>query len=117
MTKNAHAAIERAAATDGIVVSAASAWEVGMLASKGRAQFVPDPKTWFRRFVGNPAISVVPLTAEAMLDAWYLPDWPHADPADRLLVAAARELNIPIITRDRVILAYAATGHCQAISC
>lgn len=33
-----------------------------------------------------------------------------------LIVATARDLGLPLITRDRKILAYAAEGHLQAIA-
>ncbi len=41
----------------------------------------------------------------------------HRDPADRLLIATARELKVPLVTRDRRILDYAAQGHVDAIAC
>jgi hypothetical protein len=34
-----------------------------------------------------------------------------------LLVATARELDVPILTADRKILDYAASGHVQALAC
>jgi PIN domain nuclease of toxin-antitoxin system len=46
-----------------------------------------------------------------------LPGVIHSDPADLLLIATALEMNIPIATRDRKILAYADAGHVQAIAC
>jgi PIN domain nuclease of toxin-antitoxin system len=39
------------------------------------------------------------------------------DPADRLLIATARDLGVPLVTRDRRILDYAAQGHVDAIAC
>jgi PIN domain nuclease of toxin-antitoxin system len=36
---------------------------------------------------------------------------------DRLLIATARELKAPLVTRDRRILDYAAQGHVDAIAC
>jgi PIN domain nuclease of toxin-antitoxin system len=41
----------------------------------------------------------------------------HRDPADRFLVATARALDIPIVTRDAAILAYASAGHVRALRC
>jgi PIN domain nuclease of toxin-antitoxin system len=46
-----------------------------------------------------------------------LPGELHADPADRLLIATARQLGVPLVTRDRRILDYAAQGHVDAIPC
>ena len=50
------------------------------------------------------------------LAASALPDF-HQDPADRLLVATARALDVPILTRDRKILDYAEAGRVKAIAC
>jgi hypothetical protein len=36
---------------------------------------------------------------------------------DRLTVATARHLGLPIVTGDRKIIAYAAAGHAQVVAC
>jgi PIN domain nuclease of toxin-antitoxin system len=54
---------------------------------------------------------------EVALSAAYLPGDFHRDPADRLLIATARELDVPLVTRDRRILDYAGQGHVDAIPC
>jgi PIN domain nuclease of toxin-antitoxin system len=41
----------------------------------------------------------------------------HNDPADRILIATARRMGMPIMTRDRRILGYAADGYLEAIAC
>jgi hypothetical protein len=41
----------------------------------------------------------------------------HADPGDRLIIATARHLGMPIVTSDRKILAYAEAGFVRAIPC
>lgn len=38
----------------------------------------------------------------------------HGDPADRMIVAAAGRLDVPLLTVDRKILRYAAAGHLRA---
>lgn len=103
-----------------LVVSAVSAWEIGTLSRLGpprRVRFEPSAADWFQMFVDRFEATVLPLGARAALDAAMLPDPPHGDPADRLLIATARELEAPIVTRDRRILEYAAAGHVQAIAC
>ena len=76
---------------------------------------LPDPKTWFARLASGPGIRPVALTASIAIDAYHLPGTFHADPADRMLVATARRLAIPIVTRDRKIIAYAEAGHVGVI--
>lgn len=103
-----------------ILVSPISAWEVGILGQKRRASapmFLPDPITWFRRVPGSPTVIAAPFDAEIALASCSLPEPLHRDPADRFLIATARQLSVPIVTRDRLILAYAALGHVDAIAC
>ena len=116
------AAITNAGATEGVFVSPISAWEVGLLSKPeaGRrlaVQFIPDPKTWFANLMAGPAIWQASLTPEIAIDASYLPGNFHGDPGDRFIVATARHLGVPIVTRDRRIMAYAQEGHVQVIAC
>jgi PIN domain nuclease of toxin-antitoxin system len=117
----ATAAIVHAGLADGVFVSPVSAWEIGLLSrpKPGRAalQFVPDPKTWFHKLMAGPGIREAALAPEIAIDASYLPGALHGDPGDRLIVATARHFAMPIVTRDRRILAYADAGHVGAIAC
>jgi PIN domain nuclease of toxin-antitoxin system len=122
LASSATAAILHAGAADGIFVSPVSAWEVGLL-SKPKAgrnlavQFMPDPKTWFARVMAGPGLREASLTPEIAIDASFLPGELHGDPADRLIVTSARHLGVPIVTRDRRIIAYGRDGHVQVIPC
>jgi PIN domain nuclease of toxin-antitoxin system len=102
---------------DGVLVSPVSAWEVGMLAAKRGFVFLPDPKGWFQSFLANSGVRLAPLTPEIAIESSFLPSPLHPDPADRLLIATARAVQIPIVTRDRRILAYARAGFVEAIPC
>ena len=79
--------------------------------------FMPDPKTWFTRFLAGPGVKQAPVTAAIAIDASYLPGDFHADPMDRIIVATTRHLGMPIVTGDRKILAYAEAGHVNVIAC
>ena len=46
-----------------------------------------------------------------------LPEGMHRDPADRIIVATAREFGLRVVTRDRKILSYAEKGHVMAVAC
>jgi PIN domain nuclease of toxin-antitoxin system len=122
LTEPAMAALLDARPAGGILVSPISAWEVGLL-SKPRSgrrsvlQFMPDPKTWFTAVMAGPGIRAAPFTPEIAVDASFLPGDLHGDPADRLIISTARHLGVPIVTRDRRIIAYADTGHFQVIAC
>ena len=64
-----------------------------------------------------PPISVADLTPEIAVECHHLPGCPHNDPADRILVATARQERMTLVTRDRAILDYAARGHVRALAC
>jgi PIN domain nuclease of toxin-antitoxin system len=122
LSRTAIDAIVHAGLADGVFVSTASAWEVGLLSRPrpGRQpalQCLPDAKTWFARFMAGPAIKEAAITPAIAIDASYLPSPLHADPMDRLIIATARHLGMPIVTGDRKIIAYAEAGHVRAIPC
>lgn len=113
----------RDAATQGeLLVSPASAWEVGLL-SRARGerpaslQLSPDPKTWFQALMARPGIRLAALTPDIVIDASHLPGDLHGDPGDRLIIATARQLGAAVVTRDRKILDYAAACFVEAVAC
>jgi PIN domain nuclease of toxin-antitoxin system len=115
-------AIVSAGLADGIFVSTISAWEIGLLSRPrvGRqpmVQCLPDAKTWFARFLAGPGIKETVLSSAIAIDASCLPGDFHADPMDRLIVATARHLRLPVVTRDRKIISYAHAGHVSVIPC
>jgi PIN domain nuclease of toxin-antitoxin system len=122
LQKDALDKVIHAGLADGVYVSAVTAWEVGLLA-RPRAgdapavQFRPDPGTWFAALLAKPIMRLAPLTPEAAIDSSFLPGTFHNDPADRLLVATARAMNIPLMTRDGGIQAYARQGHVRTEPC
>lgn len=116
MAEEGRSAIAKAIFEDGVWISPISAWEIGMLASKGRIRFLPDVKRWLGDFLDREGISLAPLSVDAALDAGLLPPF-HGDPADCILVATARHLDVPLVTRDRRILDYARAGHLKAVRC
>jgi PIN domain nuclease of toxin-antitoxin system len=122
LRRQATEAIVAAGLAEGVLVSPVSAWEVGLLARpRGRnhtsLQFLPDPKTWFARMMAGPGIRPAPFTPDIAIDASHLPGDVHGDPADQMIVATARQLGVPVVTRDAQILAYARRGHVAAIRC
>jgi len=84
------------------VVSAISVWEVSMLSMKGRLELKPDEASWFSENL-EPPLNLTPLTPEICITSSRLPDF-HGDPADRIIVATAMTLGIPLITADEKII-------------
>ena len=121
LAPEATGAIVAAAQSGGLLVSSVSAWELGLLArprsGAARLRLHPDPEAWFGAVLAQPGFSEAPLTAAMALGASRLPGDFHHDPADRLLVATARELDVPLVTRNRRILAYGEAGHVRTLLC
>ena len=121
MMRGASAAIVQAGLADGVYVSPVSAWEVGLLSlpkpRRPALRFLPDPKAWFARFLAGPGIKEAPLTPAVAIDSAYLPGALHGDPADRLIVATARSMGLPVVTRDSRIIEYGRHGNVDVIAC
>jgi PIN domain nuclease of toxin-antitoxin system len=117
MREAAIAAIDEARAQNAAFVSPVSAWEIGLLVQKRRLSLSLEPLSWFNAFLFRSGVRLTPLTPEAAVRSSFLPEPFHSDPVDRMLVATARELGIPLVTRDRQILAYAEAGELQALAC
>ena len=96
-----------------------SAWELGLAATWRKAPLVlePDAETWLENFMLEPGVAITAPDMRTALRANLLPPGLSNDPADRLLVAQARALDVPIVTRDRRILDYAGRGHVRALAC
>ena len=108
--------LEDARRTDGLVVSAISVWEIGVLSNKGRIQLSVPLRDWVDKALGVSGIRFAPLDAAAAAESTLLPGRPHGDPADRMLIATARTQNIAIATRDKDILEYGKLGFVRTIS-
>lgn len=104
-------------AEDGACISAVTVWEVGNLLRKGMLKFDITLSAWVERFRTTEGFHDLPLSTEIVVEAANLPGHFHGDPADRFLVATARFLDIPIMTRDKSILDYADAGQVHAVRC
>lgn len=67
--------------------------------------------------MAQPGVRPAAFTPEIAIGASHLPEPLHGDPADRLLIATARAMAMPIVTRDSKILAYGAAGYVAALAC
>jgi PIN domain nuclease of toxin-antitoxin system len=83
-----------------VLVSPVTCWEVANLVRLGRVRLDRDVRRWVRDLLAEPGTRTAPLTAPAAVDAGALPDL-HGDPADRFLYATARELAVPLVSKDR----------------
>jgi PIN domain nuclease of toxin-antitoxin system len=108
-----------AASRDGarLLVSPITAWEIGQLASRGRIDLSAAPHRWFRGLLATPGMRLADLSPDILIAASFLPGRPPNDPADRILIATARELAATLVTRDRAIIAYGEQGNVSVLAC
>ena len=98
-------------------ISPISAWEVGMLASRGRLQLLIRPERWFANLFDAPGVALADMSPDILIAASFLPGTPPRDPTDRIIAATARELGATLITRDRALLGYGEQGHVAVLAC
>jgi PIN domain nuclease of toxin-antitoxin system len=98
-------------------VSPISAWEIANLVRKSRIALTLPAAAWIRQTVDKMRADMPQLTVEILADSCGLPGSPPNDPADRIIIATARDANLEIVTRDRSILAYSRAGHVRSLEC
>jgi PIN domain nuclease of toxin-antitoxin system len=98
-------------------VSPISAWEIANLVRKGRLASTLPVADWFHQTVGRMAAAMPPLSVEILTGSCSLPGTPPDDPADRIIIATARQADMTVVTRDRQILEYARAGHVRTMVC
>ena len=81
-----------------IYVPAAVIWECSLLARVGRIDLQGALQSFFENLFSNPAYQPLDLTPDQI----YLAEAvrPNDDPFDALICAAARHLELPLLTRD-----------------
>ena len=89
-----------------ISVSSISCWEIGLLVKKGRLRLTSSTAEWVARATGLPFLHFVPVDNQIALRSIELPGELHDDPADRLIVATALGLGLPLVTKDRRLHEY-----------
>jgi PIN domain nuclease of toxin-antitoxin system len=103
LSEPARAAIE---AHNGGKVSAISAWEVGMLVSKGRIRLDRPVDRWTDEAMRSNGVDPVPVDHRIGALATLLPGDPPTDRADRLIIATALHEGGAVVTPDRHIREY-----------
>ncbi len=100
-----------------ILVSAITAWEIGLLVSRNRLGLSTTPERWFQQLLAVPGVRLAELSPSVLIASSFLPGDPPRDPADRIIIATAREHGATLITRDGLILKYAEHGQVSTIAC
>ena len=98
-------------------VSPITAWEIANLVRKNRISLTMPVGAWIERAFRGIGAKELELNTRLLVESCALPSAPPNDPADRIIVASARERDLIIVTRDAAILDYATLGHAKALRC
>jgi len=83
-------------------MSAVSAWEIAMLAERGRVELRPDVERWLAKAVAGLGLHEAPLTAAIAVESRRF-SVPTEDPADRFIAATARVHGLVLVTADAAL--------------
>jgi PIN domain nuclease of toxin-antitoxin system len=90
-------------ATERPLLSVASLWEISLLVESGHLTLLPDARTWLASACHPRTLQLAQVTPDVALELMELPRKFQRDPADRMIVATARALKVPLLTYDRRI--------------
>lgn len=96
----ARTVIDAAVESKSVHVSCISSWEIALLVERGRLRLALDVRDWICRCEALPFLTFVPVSNGIAIESVRLPDFPHADPADRIIAATALSLGAGLVTKD-----------------
>lgn len=91
--------------SDGLFVSAITAFEVGQKAAAGKLTLPQPVDVWFSEMMEWHGLREMPVDAKIAAQATLLPSI-HRDPFDRILIATAQVHNFKLLTPDPTIASY-----------
>lgn len=106
LSKPAKKAIDGAVGSNSVHVSCICSWEIALLVERGRLQLALDVRDWLYRCEALPFLTFVPVSNAIAVESVRLPDFPHADPADRIIAATALSLGAGLVTKDEKLRHY-----------
>lgn len=112
LSKAAAQAIKEALAKSEVIISSITIWEISMLIEKNRLSLSMDIESWAEEVADIKGVRFIPVDNEIGIKSTKLPGEFHKDPADRIIVATARKLAVPLVTIDEKIIQY---PHVQTI--
>ena len=103
LSRRQRSAIERVRkrASDALLLSVISGWEVALLVQAGRLRLPVQLEAWLSEALSVPTLEIVPLSVPIIAGAARLSGL--RDPADTLIVATALHRGAPLLTNDRRI--------------
>ena len=96
--------INRASPDQPLWVADISLWEIATLVSLGRLRVQTPLRDWLEAAVAPPLVRRIGISPSVAAEVAQLPDTFPRDPADRIIVAAARALGATLLTQDQRII-------------
>jgi PIN domain nuclease of toxin-antitoxin system len=87
------------------VISTISIWEIALKVSRGSLEIPMTINEYASALLNLSKLEIRPVETDTWLENVAL-DWEHRDPADRTIVALARQLNCDLVSNDRKIAAF-----------
>ena len=106
LSSKALSAITHEAHCGTLVISAFSFWEIALLIEHNRLARSSNLPDWIAKVEATKQMRFVPVDNHIAVASVRLPAGLHKDPADRIIVATAMLLDIPLVTADRQLRAY-----------
>jgi len=100
LSKPAKKAIDVAVKSKSVHVSCISSWEIALLVERDRLRLALDVRDWICRCEALPFLTFVAVSNTIAVESVRLPDFPHADPVDRIIAATALSLGAALVTKD-----------------
>lgn len=88
-----------------LIFSQVSTWEISLKNRVGKLPLPALPSLYFPEKIKEFSLTYQPITDEAIYLSARLPAH-HADPFDRLLIATAITLSVPIVSSDAIFSEY-----------
>lgn len=106
LSAKARSAISKVKTEKSIYISSISVWEIAMLVKKGRLKLKYEVNEWLRKIESLPFIKFWPVTNKIAFDSVFLSGNPPEDPADRIIISTAINLDCPLVSADQKIHRY-----------
>jgi PIN domain nuclease of toxin-antitoxin system len=117
LKNNAFEIIAEAQNIDECYISPISAWEIAHLVNKRKINLSMPTQDWFNSICKIDGIKLADLSPKILMSSVEIDSAIHQDPADRIIIATARAMNLTLISRDGLIKKYAKQGFLKFLEC
>ena len=85
------------------LLSSVSLWELSVLVEAGGIDLTPGIDQWLEKAAHPSSVTLAQITPAVTRELFRFPKSFSRDPADRIIIATARALGIPLLTYDKRI--------------